>query len=251
MTGHKQKISKKRSEEYVTIQIYDHKVIWNESVSDSFDLSATMAHRSILLIFSTFEGIFVPCKHSSMLWIKARFRLAFIHALILLLGSFLLLARCSAVCEKKQLHSLLSSPKHENTSGVNNLCSSWTIHWLYSHFFSFSFFLWTAGILWCKWHLANGLKTLMPQKAICPLIHNPLADISVLAWLLVFQDFRSSSLINGVSNSSITTFLQTSPCISAVRFLSLLCLVITIVLKEYCKLNKPPQTHSVGKLVYI
>ena len=36
MTGHKQKISKKRSQEYVTIQIYDHEVIWNESVSDSF-----------------------------------------------------------------------------------------------------------------------------------------------------------------------------------------------------------------------
>ena len=176
---------------------------------------------------------------------------SFYPSLILLLGSFLLLARCLAVCEKKQLHSLLSSPKHENISGVNNLCSSWRIHWLYSHFLSFSFFLWTAGILWCKWHLANGLKTLMPQKAICPLIHNPLADISVLAWLLVFQDFGSSSLINGASNSSITTFLQTSPCISAVRFLSSLCLVITIVLKAYCKLNKPPQTHSVGKLVYI
>ena len=39
MTGHKQKISKKRSQEYVTIQIYDHEVIRNESVSDSFDVT--------------------------------------------------------------------------------------------------------------------------------------------------------------------------------------------------------------------
>ena len=39
MTGHKQKISKKRSQEYVTIQIYDHEVIWNESVSDSFNIT--------------------------------------------------------------------------------------------------------------------------------------------------------------------------------------------------------------------
>ena len=28
-----------RSDEYVTIHIYDHEVIWNESVSDSFDVT--------------------------------------------------------------------------------------------------------------------------------------------------------------------------------------------------------------------
>ena len=50
MTGYKQKISKKRSDDYVTIHIYDHEVAWNESVSDtSILLSATMAHRSISL----------------------------------------------------------------------------------------------------------------------------------------------------------------------------------------------------------
>ena len=89
------------------------------------------------------------------------------------------------------------------------------------------------------------------QKAVCPLICNTLADLSALAWLLVFEDFRSSSPVNGVSNGSITTFLQTSPCISAVRFLSLLCLVITSSPfgqdKACCKLNESPQTHSVGK----
>ena len=60
----------------------------------------------------------------------------------------------------------------------------------------------------------------MSQKAVCLLIHNPLADISALAWLLKFEDFRISSPINGVSNGSITTFLQTLPSISAARFLS-------------------------------
>ena len=55
---------------------------------------------------------------SSILRIKAKLSLAFIHALILLLGFFLLLARRSAVCKKKLLHSLLIPPKHENTSGV-------------------------------------------------------------------------------------------------------------------------------------
>ena len=103
---------------------------------------------------------------------------------------------------------------------------------------------------WCKWHLANGLKTLTSQKAVCPLIHNSPADTSALA-CLVFEDFGSSSPVNGVSNSSITTFLQTSPSISAVSFLSSLCLVIAIPPfgqdKACCKLNEFPQTHSVGK----
>ena len=98
------------------------------------------------------------------------------------------------------------------------------------------------------------LKTLTSQKAICLLIHNPLADTSALAWLLVFEDFRTSSSVNGISNGWITTFLQTLPSISAVRFLSLLCLVITSPSgqdEECCKLNESPQTHSVNKLVYI
>ena len=34
-----QKISKKRSDEYVTIHIYDYDVTWNESVSVSFDIT--------------------------------------------------------------------------------------------------------------------------------------------------------------------------------------------------------------------
>ena len=139
-----------------------------------------MAHRSISLILSTFEGVLVPCKHSSMLRTKAKFSLAFIHALILLSGHFLLLGRCSAVCEIKQLHSLLIPPKHKNTSGVNDPCSTWRIRWLHSRFFLFSFFLWTAGTLWCKWHLANELKTLMSQKVVCLLIHNPPADTHAL-----------------------------------------------------------------------
>ena len=156
-----------------------------------------MPHRFILLMLSTFEGVFVPRKHSSMLPIKAKFSLVFIHALILLLGS------------------------------------------------------WRAGRLWCKWHLANGLKTLTSQKAVCPLIHNSPADTSALAWLHVFEDFGSSSPINGVSNGSITTFLQTSPSISALSFLNSLCLVITSPPfgqdKACCKLNEFPQTHSVDK----
>ena len=76
-----------------------------------------MAQRSISLILSTFEGVLVPRKRSSMLGIKVKFSLAFVHALILLLGSFLLLGRRSAVCQKKRLHSLLIPPKHENTNG--------------------------------------------------------------------------------------------------------------------------------------
>ena len=122
-------------------------------------LSATMAYRSISLILSTFEGVLVPRKHNCILRIKAKFSLAFIHALILLLGSFLLLARRSRACEKKLLHPLLIPSKHEDTSGVNYPRSAWRIRWSYSRFFSLSFFLWAAGKLWCKWHLANGLKT--------------------------------------------------------------------------------------------
>ena len=152
-----------------------------------------MAHRSILLILSTFEGVLVPHKHSTMLRIKATFSLDFIHALILILGSIFLLARRSAVCEKKRQHFLLIPPKHENTSGVNDPWSNWRIRWLYSRFFSFSLFLWTARRLMCKWHLANGMKTLTSQNVVCPLIHNPQADTSTLAWLLVFEDLGSSS----------------------------------------------------------
>ena len=208
-------------------------------------------HTSISPILSTFEGVLGPCKHSSMLQVKAKFGLAFIHALILLLGSFLLLARRLVVCEKKRLHPLLIHPKHENASGINDPCSTWRIHWLYSHFLSFSFFLWTAGRLWCKWHLTNGLKTLTSQKTVCLLIYNTLADASALAWLLVFEDFGSSSPVIGVSNDLITTFLQTSPSISGVRFLSSLYLITTSSPfgqdKACCKLNKSPQTHSVNK----
>ena len=79
--------------------------------------------------------------------------------------------------------------------------------------------------------------------------------IFALAWLHILEDFGSSSPVNGVSNGSITTFLQTLPCISAVRFLSLLCLGITSPPfgqdKACCKLNGSPQTYSVNKLVYI
>ena len=141
----------------------------NLQVFHSILLSATMAHRTVSLILSMFEGVLVPHKHSSMLRIKAKFSLAFIHALILLLGSFLLLAKRSAACEKIRLHSLLIPPKQENTSGVNDPCSTWRIHWLYSRFFSFTFFLWTAGRLWCNRHVANGLKTLTSQKVVWPL----------------------------------------------------------------------------------
>ena len=133
-------------------------------------------------------------KHSSTLWIEAKFNLAFIYALILLLRSFLLLARLSVVCDKKWLHSVLIPPKHESTSGVNNPCSTWRIHWLYSHFVLLSFFLWTAGRLWCKWRLANGLKTLTSSK-VYPLIHNPLADTSALACLLVFTRVKDLILL--------------------------------------------------------
>ena len=162
-------------------------------------LSVTVAHRSILLILSTFEGVLVPRKRSSMLGIKAKFSLAFIHALILLVGYFVLLARRSLVCQKKRLHSMLIPPKHENTSGVKDPCFTWRVRWLYPCFISFSFFLWTAGRLSCKWHVANRSETLTSQKAVCLSIHNPLADTSALAWLLVFEDFGSSSPANGVT----------------------------------------------------
>ena len=99
------------------------------------------------------------------------------------------------------------------------------------------------------------VENLYVTKRRLPIINNPLAETSALVWLLVFEDFGSSSPVNGVNNGSITTFLQTSPSISAVRFLSSLCLVITSPPfgqdKACCKLNESPQTHSVNKLVYI
>ena len=51
MTGYKQKkIFKKRSDEYVTIYIYDHEVTWNESGSDSFDI--TLSNNGIQINFA-------------------------------------------------------------------------------------------------------------------------------------------------------------------------------------------------------
>ena len=140
-----------------------------------------MTHRSISMILLTFEDVLVPRKDSSILRIKAKFSLDFFHVLILFLGSFLLLGKRSAVCEKKRLHSLLTPPKHENGSGVNDLCSTRRICWLYTPItFSPSFFSRIAARLWYKWHLANGLKTLMSKKTVCRLIHNSLADCSCL-----------------------------------------------------------------------
>ena len=138
-------------------------------------------------------------------------------------------------------------PAHSFKTWKDRWCEQSMFHLKYLCFFLFSFFLWTVGRLWCKWHLANGLKTLTSQKVISPLIHNPLVDTSALVWLLVFEDSGSSSPINGVHNKSITTFLQTSPSISATRFLNLLCLVITSPPfghdKECCKLNESLQTQ--------
>ena len=214
-------------------------------------LSVAMAHRLILLILSTFESVLVPRKHSSILQIKAKFSLAFTHALILLLCSFLLLASHSAVCEKERLHFLLIHPEHENTSVGEDPCSTWRVCCSYYRFFGFSFFLWTAGRLWCRWYLFNVLKTLMSKKVVCPLIHNSLAETSALDRLLLFEDLGNSSPVKGVNNDSITTFLQTSPSISAISFLSFLFLVITsspfVQDKACCKLNESPQKHSVGK----
>ena len=85
----------------------------NLKVIHSVLLSATMGHRSILLILSTFEGVLVPRKQSSIFRIKAKFSVAFTHAPISLLGSFLLLARHSAVYEKKRLHYLLIPQKQK------------------------------------------------------------------------------------------------------------------------------------------
>ena len=97
--------------------------------------------------------------------------------------------------------------------------------------------------------MANGLKTLTTQKAVYPLIYNPLADTSAIAWLLVFENLGNSSPNNGISNGSITMFFQTLPSISAVRFL--IHYVFTSPPfgqdKACCKLNESPQIHSVGK----
>ena len=153
-------------------------------------LSVTTAHRPILLILSTFVGVLVPGQHSSILRIKAKFSLAFIHALILLLGSFLLFFFSSAKRNDSIPCSFLQNMKTQVL---------WTIHapleWFAGYirvFFLFSLLLWPAGRLWCKWHLANGLKTPTSQKVVCPLIHNSLADASALGWLLVFADLGNS-----------------------------------------------------------
>ena len=191
-------------------------------------LSATKASRSISLILSKFEGVLVPRKHSSILQIKAKFSLAFIHALIVLLGSFLLVARSSAVCEKRRLHSLVIFPQHENTSGVKDPCSTWRIRCYTPVSFRFHYFykqLEDYGVngIWLM-----GWKPLCHKRPLCPLIHDPLAYASAHARLQVFKDFGSSSPVNSAGNGSITTFLQTSPrVISAVSFHNSLYLVIT------------------------
>ena len=237
------KYLKKEQKKYVTIHIYDREVIGNESVIYSMLLSATMTHRSMSVILLTFEDVLVPRKHTSILRIKAKFSLAFFHVLILFLGSFLLLRKLSAVCEEKRLHSLLTPPKHEKGSGVNDLCSTGRICWLYTpiSFRLHSFYeqLEDYGV--------NGICR--PQKTVCRLMHNPLADTSALTWLLVFEDLGNSTPVNGVSNGSIITFLQPLPSISAVRILISLCRVTTNPPfeqdKACCKLNESPQTQTV------
>ena len=132
------KVSKNRTNKYVTIYIYDREVIWNESVSDSFD--DTLSNNSTQINFADIINVWeCSCsrKLSSILRIKEKFSLAFIHALTLLLGSFLLLTIHSAVCEKERLHFLLNLPDPENASGMNDSYSTWRIRWLYSHLFSF------------------------------------------------------------------------------------------------------------------
>ena len=110
------------------------------------------------LILSTFEGALITRKHSSVLRIKAKLILAFIHALILLFGSFLLLARRSAVCKKKLLHSLFIPPKYENTSSVPlEVFARYTF--FSSHFHSFY-----GQLEDCEPHLANGLKSLSHER---------------------------------------------------------------------------------------
>ena len=216
-------------------------------------LSAIMGNRSVLMILSTFESVLVPRRHSSTLRIKAKFSLAFIHALVLLLGSFLLLARGSVEKNAKRNRCIPCSFLQNMKIQV-----VWTIHVPLLGFagytpasFRFYFFYeqlenyGVNGIWLIDW------KPFTSQKVVCPLIHKLLADTSALAWLLVFEDLGNFSPVNGVSKGSITTFLQTSPNISAVSFLSLLCLVITSPPfgqdKACCKLIESPQTHSVGK----
>ena len=212
-------------------------------------LSAAMAHRSISLILSTFEGVLVPRKHRSMLRIKAK--VSFYPCTDHIFRFFSSVSKTFSSMRNETATFPAHSIKTWKHNDVKNPCSTWRTHWLYPRFFSFSFFLWTAGRLRCKWHLGNGLKILTLQKVVCSIIHNPLAETSALVWLLVFEDFGSSSPVNGVSNGSITTFLQASPSISAVRFLSSLCLVVASPPfgqgKVCCKLNESPQTHSVGK----
>ena len=123
-------------------------------------LSAKMTHRSILLILSTFEGVLITRKHSSVLRIKAKHILAFNHVLTLFFGSFLLLARRSAVCKKKLLHSLFIPPKHENTSSVSlEVFAGYTF--FSSHFQSFY-----EQLEDCEPHLANGLKSLRHESRL-------------------------------------------------------------------------------------
>ena len=96
-----QKISKKKSDECVTTHVYDHEVTWNESVSDSFDI--TLSNNDTQINFANIINV-LGCSCSTQTQqheLSFKFSLAFIHALILLLGSFLLLTRRSAVCKKK------------------------------------------------------------------------------------------------------------------------------------------------------
>ena len=190
MTGYKSKNYIKRQQiKYVTIHIYDHEVTWNESVSDSLDV--TQQHTSNQ---SKAQSSFYSCTDLT----------------------FRFFSSVSKTFSSMQKETA-TFPAYSSKTWKHKWCSTWRICCLYFRFFLFSFFLWTAERLWCKPHLANGFKILMSRKAVCPFIHNSLADTSALAWLPVFEDLGNSSLINGVSNGSITTFLQTSPSISAER----------------------------------
>ena len=101
-------------------------------------LSAAMAHRSISLILSTFEGVLVPRKHSSMLRIKAK--VSFYPCTDLIFTFFSSASKTFSSMRKETAAFPAHSIKTWKHNGVNNPCSTWRTHWLYPRFFSFSFF---------------------------------------------------------------------------------------------------------------
>ena len=165
-----------------------------------------------------------PRKHSTSDLISDMLILTRTKYVASLTVTFRFSASFSASRLKKNEHSRLIPPKQENTNGVNDPWSTSNTRFAYLTFFSFSWISWTLVRGLERWHLANGLKTLISQNALCPRIQKPLAATSNRASFSIFVvlALKTSPVISWRSGSSSTS-RQTSLRNSAVIRLSSLC----------------------------